>query len=153
LNVAVGLGRLGVDVALLARLAQDRFGRQLRDHLRGLPGEPGADQRVGRPDHGWPCSTSTRAAWRRTTSTSTAAPTADGARIKLPAELFAGAALHVSGSLALPVPTMGSALEVLLTRERPRRVIAFDPNIRPSLVRDEAAVRARLERWLGLPTS
>src|SRR5437762_3582989 len=61
-----------------------------------------------------------------------------------------GAALHVSGSLALPVDTMGDTLETLLMRERPRRVITFDPNIRPSLARDEQAVRARLERWLGL---
>jgi fructokinase len=149
LNVAVGLGRLGVDVALLARLAQDRFGRQLRDHLRGsqvsleltsasaapttlavLNLDPGGVATYdfyidGCADGGW-------------------------REDQLPPELFTGAALHVSGSLALPVPTMGSALEVLLTRERPRRVIAFDPNIRPSLVRDEAAVRARLERWLGL---
>jgi fructokinase len=69
---------------------------------------------------------------------------------QLPAELFTGAALHVAGSLALPVPSMGDAVEALLARERPRRVIAFDPNIRPSLIRDEAMVRARLERWLGL---
>ena len=33
LNVAVGLGRLGVPVALLARVSTDGFGRLLRDHL------------------------------------------------------------------------------------------------------------------------
>src|SRR5205814_2003449 len=69
---------------------------------------------------------------------------------ELPADLVPHAALHVSGSLALPVATMGDTIETLLMRERPRRVITFDPNIRPSLARDEQAVRARLERWLGL---
>ena len=41
--------------------------------------------------------------------------------------------------MKLPVDSMGSTLEALLTRERPRRVITFDPNIRPSLIRDEPA--------------
>jgi fructokinase len=33
LNVAVGLGRLGVATALLARVSEDAFGHQLRAHL------------------------------------------------------------------------------------------------------------------------
>ena len=33
LNVAVGLGRLGVPTAFLARLSSDAFGQQLRAHL------------------------------------------------------------------------------------------------------------------------
>ncbi len=149
LNIAVGLGRLGVDVALLARLAPDRFGRLLREHVRA--------SRVGLD-----------LAVRSTVPTTLAVLGLDAAGVaaydfyidgcadggwradELPDELYPGASLHVSGSFALPVPTMGDALEALLVRERPRRVIAFDPNIRPSLIRDDAGVRARLERWLGL---
>src|SRR5262249_60275612 len=67
----------------------------------------------------------------------------------LPDALPAGGALHVSGSLALAVPAMGEVLEELLRRERPHRVITFDPNIRPLLVRDEAVGRGRLARWLA----
>jgi len=149
LNVAVGLGRLGVDVALLGRLAHDRFGRQLRDHLRG--------SRVSLELIAASSAPTTLAVLNLDPSGVAAYDfyidgCADGgwSPEQLPDELFAGAALHVSGSLALPVPSMGTALEALLTRERPRRVITFDPNIRPSLIRDEATVRARLERWLGL---
>src|SRR2546430_14514795 len=149
LNVAVGLGRLGVDVALLGRLAHDRFGRLLRDHLRG--------SKVSLELIAASAAPSTLAVLNLDPSGVAAYDfyidgCADGGwRVdELPAELFAGAALHLSGSLALPVPTMGDALETLLSRERPRRVIAFDPNIRPSLIRDEATVRFRLERWLSL---
>jgi fructokinase len=149
LNIAVGLGRLGVDVAQIARLARDRLGRLLRDHLRS--------SRVAL-DLAVTSTAPTTLAVLGLDAAGVAAydfyidGCADGGwRIdELPDELPPGAALQVSGSLALPVPAMGEALEHLLTRERPRRVIAFDPNIRPSLIHDEAAVRSRLERWLGL---
>jgi fructokinase len=148
-NVAVGLGRLGLDVALLGRLAADRFGGLLREHLRTSRVSLDLVARSSAP---------TTLAVVNLDQAGVATydfyidGCADGGwlREELPDILVAGGALHVSGSLALPVPEMGAVLEVLLTRERPRRVITFDPNIRPSLIRDEAAVRARLERWLGL---
>jgi fructokinase len=148
-NVAVGLGRLGVDTALLARLAADRFGDLLRAHLTG--------SRV-----------------RLDLVIASAAPTtlavvhldpaggagydfyvdgcADGTwrAEDLPATLPGTGALHVSGALALPVPAMGAVVEQLLTREKPHRVITVDPNVRPILIRDEAAVRDRLLRWVRL---
>jgi fructokinase len=148
-NVAVGLGRLGRDVAVLGRLASDRFGALLREHLLSShvslelmahasapttlavvhldpAGVPAFDFYIdGCADGGW--------------------------RVEeLPATLPSGSALHLSGSLALPVQTMGEALAELVTRVRADRVISFDPNIRPSLIRDEAAVQARLRHWLGL---
>jgi fructokinase len=147
-NVAVGLGRLGVDVALLGRLAGDRFGALLREHVHSSrvrldlmarstapttlavvhldpAGVPAFDFYIdGCADGGWRAE-------------------------ELPGSLPPGGALHVSGSLALPVPTMGEVLDQLLSREQPYRLVSFDPNIRPSLIRDETAVRARLRRWLG----
>ena len=148
-NIAVGLGRLGVDVALLARLARDPFGRLLRAHLAeshvglGLAVESVAPTTLavvaldpnGSADYHFYIDGCADGGWNPA---------------ELPDDLAAAAALHVSGSLALSVDSMGTSLESLLTRERPRRVITFDPNIRPSLIRDEPAARARLERWLGL---
>ena len=148
-NVAVALGRLGVDVSLIARLADDPFGRSVREHLvasrvdLGLAGRSahpttlavvdldpagGAGYRFyvdGASDGGW--------------------SVAD-----LPPRLPAGAALHVSGSLALGVPSMGDAVEHLLRRERGHRTITFDPNVRPGITADHGALRARLDRWLGM---
>ena len=148
-NVAVALARLGVDAALLGRLAGDRFGGLLREHLRAsgvtldliAPSEAPTTLAVigldpaGVATYDFYIDGCADGGWRPD---------------ELPADLVPHAALHVSGSLALPVATMGDTIETLLMRERPRRVITFDPNIRPSLARDEQAVRARLERWLGL---
>jgi fructokinase len=148
-NVAVGLGRLGVDVALLSRLADDRFGALLREHVSAsrvnlaLAARSAAPttlavvnlDRAGVATYDFYIDGCADGTWRRE---------------DLPETLPEDAALHLAGSLALPVPAMGDVCELLLRRERARRVITFDPNIRPVLVRDEAAVRTRLRRWLGL---
>lgn len=148
-NVAVGLGRLGVPVALLARLSGDPFGRLLAQHVRGA----GVDDSlliaaaepttlavvtlddVGGAEYAFYVDGATDGGWR----------TDD-----VPAALPPGAPLHVSGALALAVPSMGDAIEGLLRRERGQRLLALDPNVRPRLVRDEAAQRARLDRWIAL---
>jgi len=148
-NVAVGLGRLGVEVSLVARLATDAFGRLLREHVTssGVGVQPVVVAREpstlavvtldggGKAEYAFYVDGAADGAWREQ---------------DLPATLPAGAALHVSGSLALAVPSMGDAIEALLRRERGRRVLAFDPNVRPLLAADEAALRERLDRWLGL---
>lgn len=148
-NVAVGIGRLDVPVALLSRLADDGFGRLLRGHLAASGVELGSALRSGAP-------------------TTLAVLTLDGAGRadysfyvdgcadggwrpeQLPPTLPDGPAMHVSGSLALAVPAMGDTMEVLLRREAPRRTLMLDPNLRPSLVRDPGELRTRLDRWLGL---
>jgi fructokinase len=148
-NVAVGLGRLGVEVSLLARLSSDAFGRLLRSHLSGshvdltaaVPTSEPSTLAVVTLDH----SGNANYAFYL-------AGTANGGwqLPDLPPSLPDGAALHVSGALALAVPTMGDTLEALLRRERGRRVLAFDPNVRPLLGQDEARLRARLDDWLSL---
>lgn len=148
-NVAVGLGRLGVPVRLLSRLAADPFGRLLRDHVTASgvdttgvldAAEPTTLAVVtldpdGKAEYAFYVDGAADGGWRA----------AD-----LPAALPPGAALHVSGSLALAVPSMGDTVEALLQRERGSRLLALDPNVRPRLARDEADLRARLDRWLGL---
>jgi fructokinase len=147
-NVAVGLGRLGLDVCLIARLSEDHFGRLIRHHLVGS----GVDLSlaVNTPQR---C---TVALVRLDRSGDAAydffisGGADDGWRpAELPAALPAGA-LHVSCALALAKPSIGDTVEFLLTRERGRRVISVDPNPRPALITDAAAARARLARWIGL---
>jgi fructokinase len=147
-NVATALGRLGVATTLLARLSNDHFGQLIRRHLTeshvdlslavtvserttvamvslGTGGDAGYTFFIeGGADDGW---------------RATGLPA-------LPAE---ATAVHVSGSLALAVPTMGEAVEALLAREATQRVISFDPNPRPGLTPDVARLRAQLDRWLG----
>lgn len=148
-NVAVGLGRLGHEVALLARLSTDPFGRLLRDHLSASSVDLAAA--VAAPEPTTLAVVSLDEAGQADYAFYVAGA-ADGGwdLAQLPAALPDGAALHVSGSLALAVPSMGDALEALLERERGRRVLALDPNVRPLLVSDGPALRARLDRWLAL---
>lgn len=148
-NVAVGLGRLGAPVALLSRLSGDALGRRLTAHVtsshvdtaRALVAQEPTTLAVvtldedGKAEYAFYVDGAADGGWRPQ---------------DLPAQLPDGAALHVSGSLALGVPSMGDTVEALLRRERGRRVLAMDPNIRPRLARDEADLRARLDRWLGL---
>ncbi len=148
-NVAVALGRLGVDVSLIARLADDPFGRSVREHLTASRVDLGMASRSEEP----------------TTLAVVDLDPAGGAAYRfyvdgasdggwsagdLPTRLSAGAALHVSGSLALGVPSMGDTLEHLLHRERQHRTITFDPNVRPGAAADHDLLRARLDRWVRM---
>ena len=148
-NVAVGLGRLGRPAALLCRLSGDAFGRRLADHVEASGVDTSFVLRSAEPTT---LAVVTLDAQGRAEYAFYVDGAADGGwdAADLPAALPGGAALHVAGSLALGVPSMGDTVEALLTRERGRRVLALDPNVRPALARDEADLRARLDRWLGL---
>jgi fructokinase len=143
-NVAVGVGRLGLDVALLTRLSTDHFGQLIRDHL--------VQSHVD-------LSLAAVTTARTTVAMVTLSPDGnagydfgidggadDGWRLEeLPPALPEGAALHVSGALALAVPSMGATLSALFDREHGRRVITLDPNPRPALGADLSVL---FERWL-----
>jgi fructokinase len=145
-NVAVGLGRLGLDVRLLTRLSTDYFGQLIRDHLS----LSGVDLTLAVPT-----------AARTTVAMVTLSPDGDAGYTfgidggaddgwhpdELPASLPEGAALHVSGALALAVPSMGRTVGALLEREHGQRVITLDPNPRPALGADLATLTGR---WLPL---
>ncbi|MGE5827954.1 MAG: carbohydrate kinase family protein [Micromonosporaceae bacterium] len=146
-NVAVGLGRLGLDVCLLTRLADDHFGRLIRRHLACA----GVDLSlaVSTPRRCTVAMVNLRPGGDAAYDFFIAGGADDGWRPQaLPAALPDGA-LHVSGSLALAWASMGDTVEALLDRERGRRVISLDPNPRPALATDQAALRARLAGWVG----
>jgi fructokinase len=62
----------------------------------------------------------------------------------LPAEIDV---IHV-GSFALALEPTASTLEGLVVREGGPRIVAVDPNIRPSLIPDRDSYRRRLRHWL-----
>lgn len=149
-NVAAGLGRLGVEVAMLARLADDGFGRLLRAHLAGSRVDLGMAIAAGEPTT---LAVVTLGEEGGAEYTFYVDGCADGAWDpgQLPPDLGGNTeCLHVSGSLALAVPTMGDTLETLLQREHPRLTVTFDPNLRPGLARYPARLRARLDHWVAL---
>ncbi len=143
-NVALAAGRLGAPTAFLSRVSTDRFGDAL---LRRLE-ESGVDTSLVR---------------RGTEPTSLAVVTLDdsGAEYRFYVEGTADRLITDPGPLppattALSVGTLGMVLdpgarayEAVLRREHGRGVLtALDPNIRPGLIADPAAYRARFTAWL-----
>ncbi len=150
-NTARALARLGAPVAFLGRLSTDEFGRRLSAVLE----EDGVDlSLVSRGDE------PTTLAIARLDSgnvvrydfyhVGTSAPNLSPAMV--PARFGRDvAALHM-GSLGLVLEPMASTLFALMSRESARRVVMLDPNVRPALIANIGAYRARLESAIGLST-
>src|SRR4029450_8857371 len=146
LNIAVGLGRLGVPTAFLARLSSDAFGQMLRNHVVASDVQSGYF--VDTDD------LTTLAAVHLRDGQATYSFHVVGAadRGLLPEHLRAlpsGSALHLGSIALMPVP-VASTLEGLLRQEAGRRAISLDPNVRPSLIPDREAYLRRFEGWVPL---
>lgn len=148
-NVAMGLGRLEVQVGFFGRLSRDPFGRMMRRQLEDdgvdprfiLDGdepstlaivflEGGAEPVYTFHDEG--------AADRMLRVEDVPAELPDEVR-----------ALHF-GSISLLREPAATAYETLMQREHGRRLVSLDPNVRPGLIHDRAAYVARLEGWVAL---
>lgn len=134
-NVALGLGRLGIDVVLHTSVADDEYGRLIVDHL--------ATSGVTLT------SSSTSAA---STSTAVATLDADGAAAYVfdvtwdPAPLpTSSPVLFHTGSIAT-ILDPGAALvrDAIAAAEHDGALVTFDPNIRPALIRDADLARKRI---------
>ena len=146
LNVAVGLARLDVPTAFLARLSRDAFGDLLRAHLAASGIQ--SSYLIETDD------LTTLAAVHLRDGQATYSFHALGAadRGLLPEHLSPlppKAALHL-GSIALILEPIASTLEGLLRRESGRRVISLDPNVRPGLITDRGLYVRRFEGWVPL---
>lgn len=146
-NVAIGLARLGQKSGFLGGLSSDVFGQ----HLAGMLAREGVDlSHAVRSD--------------RLTTISVVATNAQGSPTyafhgenkadraitlaDLPADLPADVAAITFGSYTIAVDPVGESYLALARRERDRRVISLDPNIRPTVTPDLAAWRARLQPFL-----
>ncbi len=146
LNVAVGLGRLGVPVGFLGGISGDFFGDQLRAHLessnvyltyalaRPEPTPMAFVQLLdnAEPEYAFYMERTADASWSLGDL-----PQLDG-RVE---------GLHF-GSLSLVRPPASEALWTLMRREYGQRVISLDPNVRPNLIANREAYTAQLERGL-----
>jgi fructokinase len=146
-NVAVALGRLGVDVALLTRISTDHYGQLLEEHLTAAGVQLSSGVRTAEP------TTVARVELGPAGDavyTFEIEGTTNGAWPELVTVLPADAILHVCGSFALARPAMGDPIEAMVRSERQHRIVTFDPNPRPTLAADPEDVRTRLYRWLAL---
>jgi fructokinase len=147
-NSAIALGRLETPIAYLGRLSTDGFGRLLRQRLVDNDvdlrfvvdtAEPTTLALVTLSDSG-------EASYSfYTDGTAGTGLRSDQLPEKLPDEIEA---IHL-GSLAIVLEPGAAGLEVLVERERDRRLISVDPNVRPAIIPDMEAYRRRLERLVA----
>ncbi|WP_284978689.1 carbohydrate kinase [Arthrobacter sp. fls2-241-R2A-200] len=143
MNVAFGLGRLGVGTAFLTALGRDEHSKSIQRHLKaaGVQLLPGSEH-------------------LRRTSTAQASLGSDGSaeyefdlEWSLPhiAPTFLPKVLH-TGSLASFVEPGASSVRSLLELFAGRCLITYDPNIRPTLLQDHAETLKTFERLVALST-
>lgn len=148
LNVAMAAARLGQPAALATRVADDFFGRFLRARLEA----EGVDTRwLARAE-----AQSTLAfvaheggepafSFYGEGTADTLLTAAD-----LPPELLEATGVLHAGSISLLRGTTPAAVLGAFERARGRALLSLDPNLRPSLVRDEPAYRDLLARLVAL---
>lgn len=145
-NVAVGLARLEVPVAYFGGLSRDFFGRRLKAALE----REGVDTSLVIDSDAL---TTLSVVGLDASGSPAYSFYGEGAadRLVTPGDLPALAegidTIHL-GSFSALVPPVGDALLHLVRREHGRRLVAYDPNIRPTVVADLAAWRGRLDDLL-----
>jgi fructokinase len=147
LNASLAAARLGQPTGLVTQLSTDMFGRRLMDYLQAN----GIDTRFVCFDD---APTTLAFAEKVGTSNRYAFYTKGSADSRyapdtLP-DLPDSVAFIQFGSIALlNEPAAGSILS-LVRRNKERKVVVLDPNVRPSLIADPAAYRRDFAEWCGL---
>lgn len=136
LNVAVGLGRLGIETVLATRVGDDAFGSAINAHVR---------------DAGVTLGLQNRPADR--TSSATATLRADGSAhyefdVLWDVEQILADPVPVlhTGSIAAMLAPGADAVEELFETAPATTLLSFDPNIRPDLISSHAEAVDRTER-------
>lgn len=146
-NTAIALGRLGIETGFFTGLSDDMFG----DILRQTLSDSNVDFSL--------CATlplhTTLAFVKLVEGHATYAffdENTAGRMItgeNLPVLGDACEALHFGAISLIPEPC-GSTYEALMARESAKRVISFDPNIRPGFIKDRESHLARMNRMAAL---
>lgn len=144
-NVAVGTGRLEVPTRYLGTLSRDGFGRLLHDRLSAAGVNLDLARTVDGPTtlaivHLDDAGRASYGFYLEATSAAALRPD------ELP-PLPDGHGLHLSfGAIGPGHAPTGGALRALVRRERGRRLVSFDPNVRPAAVGDDVdGYRAALD--------
>ena len=145
LNVAVGLGRLGVATGFAGGISTDFFGDMLAGALTGAGVDLTASARLDRP------STLAFASLDAIEPRYAFYDAAAADRHFVPAALPAAATVLHTGSLALVREPSAAGVEAVIRAARADgRLVSLDPNIRPDHIPDAAAHRARLARCFAI---
>jgi fructokinase len=135
LNVAVGLARLGRQVDFLTWIGDDERGRRIAEHLR-VAGAHLADGSV--------CATRTATALATLDENGSATYLFD-LEWRLPTSAQTAPLVMHTGSIATVLEPGCTDVAALIDAYSPAATITFDPNVRPPLIDDPNAARARIE--------
>ncbi|KUN86734.1 carbohydrate kinase family protein [Streptomyces griseoruber] len=145
-NTAVALGRLGSPTAFCSRVSYDAFGEALLGRLRDAGVDASAVQRGPEP-------TTLAVATVGDEGSAAYSFYVEGTADRLftaPAALPAGTRAVSFGTCSLVLEPGASAYEELLRSAAGQGVFTMlDPNIRPGLIPDADAYRARFKGWLS----
>lgn len=146
LNTAVACARLGQATGFLTQLSTDLFGEALLKYLKDNGVDTRFVLRSGAP--------STLAFVEHAPGTNryaffrTGAAEAGYAPKPLPELPDETAFLHF-GSISLLQEPAASTIEAIVAANAGKKVVVLDPNVRPTLILDLDAYRARFARWLA----
>ena len=141
MNVAVGLGRLGLDVTLATAIGDDAYGALIESHLATAAVTLGAGSR------GFGLTSSAVAHLAADGSaTYDFELTWDPGLIPVPDGVNA---VH-TGSIAATLTPGADDVEMLLRELAPSAIVSVDPNIRPALLPDHDDVSRRIDRLVRL---
>ena len=140
-NVAVGLGRLGLDVTLATSIGDDAYGALIETHLS----DAGVTLAEGSRGLGLTSSAIARLA-PDGSATYEFDVTWDPGLISAPDDV---SAVH-TGSIAATLAPGADDVEVLLRELAPQAVVSLDPNIRQQLLPDHEDVARRIDRMVML---
>jgi fructokinase len=150
-NTAIAIGRLGASAAFLGRVSRGFFGEIQAGRLR---------ENNVRDDLLIRCEQNPILAFIRTEEgmepqyafydeATADRPLSPEELPPLPAET----SCVVFGSVSMCMEPIASTIEgLVMSQARRGTVIAFDPNIRPFMIRDKAAYLKRFERWISVCT-
>lgn len=145
LNTAIACVKLGQETGLITQLSTDLFGEQ----LLGVIQRSGLDTRLLTRDE----ASTTLAFVERTASTNRYAfylrgsSTARWSPAELPALPDSCRYLQF-GSISVLLEPAASRITELVQAQSGKRIVVFDPNVRPTVIGDMDAYRRRVAAWL-----
>jgi fructokinase len=146
-NTAIALGRLGVPAGFFGGLSTDFFGDQLRESLAAARVDHSFSPRSER--HTILAFVKLEDGHARYSFIDEGSAGRMLSRAELPVLPPGVAALHFGSISIVPEPS-GDTLEHFCGREHQQRVVSFDPNIRPGLIKDKPSHMARIERFVRM---
>lgn len=145
MNVAVGLARLGHPAQFVGRYGDDEYGRMIQRHLRDnsvpFPVEPDGfptSVATARLDPAGGASYDFQLVWDL--------PGLSGQEDRL----LDGTSLLHTGSIATMLAPGAENVLALVRAAHPLATVSYDPNCRPTIVRDVSFAREQAERFVAL---